>query len=216
MPQPTTASERSRQPKEIRTLVGQVTRYLGEAGVKPENLPVWRVPGANEIPVAVKGMLDGGSFHAVVALGVIVRGDTLHYEVLAYSTADALLRVSTDTGTPVINGIVVDLIERSSALLRDANPADIDAVRLHGGPLIQMSDEVWSEHLELKRFLRERLYRHYRVQRMTRKARTVVTDLYRAFMEDPMLLPDEHRAVGHVLDGDTQVVVVEALDDQFR
>jgi dGTPase len=95
----------------------------------------------------------------------------------------------------MINGIVVDLIERSSALLGDANPEDIDAVRLHGGSLIQMSDAVWSEHLELKRFLRERLYRHYRVQRMTRKARTVVTDLYRAFMEDPMLLPDEHRAV---------------------
>jgi 6,7-dimethyl-8-ribityllumazine synthase len=91
----------------VDALVEQVSAYLAQAGVKPENLPVWRVPGANELPVAVKGMLDGGAFHAIVALGVIVRGGTLHYEVLAYSTADALLRLSTDTSTPVINGIVV-------------------------------------------------------------------------------------------------------------
>jgi dGTPase len=99
----------------------------------------------------------------------------------------------------MINGIVVDLIERSSALVRDANPVDIEAVRAGGTPLIQMSDALWAEHLELKRFLRERLYRHFRVQRMTRKARSVVTDLYRAFMEDPMLLPDEHRAAAQRL-----------------
>jgi dGTPase len=94
----------------------------------------------------------------------------------------------------MINGIVVDLVERSAALLREDNPADVEAVRSRSGPLIQMSEDVRTEHLQLKQFLRERLYRHYRVQRMTRKARTVVTDLFRAFMEDPLLLPDEHRA----------------------
>jgi dGTPase len=94
----------------------------------------------------------------------------------------------------MINGIVVDLIERSAGLLREANPGDIESVRRHGGPLVQMSDAVQSEHLELKRFLREHLYQHFRVQRMTRKARAVVTDLFGAFVEDPMLLPDEYRA----------------------
>jgi dGTPase len=94
----------------------------------------------------------------------------------------------------MINGIVVDLVERSAALLREADPADIEAVRGQGGALIQMSETVRTEHLQLKQFLREHLYRHYRVQRMTRKARTVVTGLFRAFMDDPLLLPDEHRA----------------------
>jgi len=93
----------------------------------------------------------------------------------------------------MINGIVVDLIECSAGHLRETAPADIDAVRAHGSALIQMSEAVRAEHLELKRFLRENLYLHYRVQRMTRKARTVVTDLFRVFMEDPQLLPDEHR-----------------------
>ncbi len=94
----------------------------------------------------------------------------------------------------MINGIVVDLIECSSAHLQDADPADIDAVRLLGKPLVCMSEVMHSDHLELKRFLRENLYHHYRVQRMTRKARAVVTELFRAFMEDPLLLPNEHRA----------------------
>jgi dGTPase len=102
----------------------------------------------------------------------------------------------------MINGIVVDLIEHSSALLGDAAPADIDTVRAADGPLIQMSEAARAEHLELKQFLRDHLYRHYRVQRMTRKARTVVTDLFRAFTEDLLLLPDEHRAAAKRLEGE--------------
>jgi dGTPase len=93
----------------------------------------------------------------------------------------------------MINGIVVDLVEHSSGQLLQANPADIEAVRIQEGPLVSMGEAVHAEHLELKRFLRDRLYRHYRVQRMTRKARVVVTELFSAFMEDTLLLPDEHR-----------------------
>jgi dGTPase len=100
----------------------------------------------------------------------------------------------------MINGIVVDVIESSAARLAAAAPYDIDAVRMHDGPLIEMSDIVRSEHLELKRFLREKLYRHYRVQRMTRKARTVVTALFTAFMDDVLLMPDEHRNVARRLE----------------
>jgi len=100
----------------------------------------------------------------------------------------------------MINGIVVDVIESSSARLAAAAPADIDAVRAGDGPLIEMSEAVRTEHLELKRFLRENLYRHYRVQRMTRKARTVVTALFTAFMDDLLLMPDEHRDVARRLE----------------
>ena len=103
----------------------------------------------------------------------------------------------------MINGIVVDLIESTSARLAEASPADIDAVRLHGAPLVEMSSAVRAEHLELKRFLREHLYRHYRVQRMTRKARTVVQELFRAFMDDLLLMPDEHRASARRLEAES-------------
>jgi len=87
----------------------------------------------------------------------------------------------------------VDLVESTTARLKDAAPADIDAVRLHGAALVEMSDAKRAEHLQLKQFLREQLYRHFRVQRMTRKARTVVQQLFEAFMDDLLLMPDEHR-----------------------
>lgn len=70
-------------------------------------IEVWRVPGSNEVPIAVQGILRANELDAIVALGVIVRGDTLHYEVIAFSTADALHDVSLAHNTPVINGIVV-------------------------------------------------------------------------------------------------------------
>jgi dGTPase len=95
----------------------------------------------------------------------------------------------------MINGIVVDVIESSAGRIAAAAPESIDDVRAHPGPLVEMSEAVHSEHLELKRFLREKLYRHYRVQRMTRKARNVVSGLFSAFMEDVLLMPDEHREI---------------------
>ena len=92
----------------------------------------------------------------------------------------------------MINEVVVDVIRTSGGLLRKAAPADIDAVRAHGAPLIAMSAEVGAQHLELKRFLRERVYRHHRVLRMTSKARRVLASLFGAFMGDARLMPEEY------------------------
>jgi len=92
----------------------------------------------------------------------------------------------------MINEVVIDVIRTSAALLRAAAPADIDAVRAHGAPLIAMSAEISAQHLELKRFLRERVYRHHRVLRMTSKARRVLENLFSAFMGDTRLMPEEY------------------------
>jgi dGTPase len=102
-------------------------------------------------------------------------------------------RLVYETIRRMINEIVVDVIEASSRRLAEAQPAGIDDVRRHDAVLIQMSEGVRVASQELKAFLRENLYRHYRVQRMTRKARLVVQDLFRVFMEDLVLMPDEHR-----------------------
>ena len=97
----------------------------------------------------------------------------------------------------MINEVVVDVIRTSGGLLRNAAPADIDAVRTHGAPLIAMSAEVGAQHLELKRFLRERVYRHHRVLRMTSKARRVLESLFGAFMGDARLMPEEYYEAAH-------------------
>ncbi len=93
----------------------------------------------------------------------------------------------------MIDRVVNDVVVTSGERLRAAAPADIDAVRKHPHPLVGLGEEVSAEHLELKRFLRERVYKHYKVQRMTTKARRVVRELFAAFLADPNLMPPEHR-----------------------
>lgn len=92
----------------------------------------------------------------------------------------------------MIGRVVEDLIAASQAELESARPDSAEAVRRAGRKLIRFSREVGEAHAELKRFLREHLYRHNRVIRMTTKAQRTVTSLFEAFMEDPRLLPDEH------------------------
>jgi dGTPase len=89
----------------------------------------------------------------------------------------------------MINHLVSDLVGHSREQLRQAAPADIEAVRAAGRPLLGFSPAVREQNLELKRFLHQHLYRHYRVHRMTAKARRVVQALFQAFMADPRLLP---------------------------
>jgi len=94
----------------------------------------------------------------------------------------------------MINRVVADVITTTSAHIAEAAPSDIDAVRELPRSLVAMSEAVHAEHQELKRFLNEALYRHYRVLRMTNKARRVLKELFAVLLEDPDLLPSEHRA----------------------
>jgi dGTPase len=93
----------------------------------------------------------------------------------------------------MINEVVNDLIATTRERIAAATPADVDAVRAQPGPLVAFSERVGAEHRALKRFLHERVYRHFRVLRATTKAQRVVRELFRAYFDDPRLLPDEHR-----------------------
>jgi dGTPase len=96
----------------------------------------------------------------------------------------------------VINHLVTDLIDSSAERLKAAGVASIQEVRAQRAPLIGFSDATRDSNQALKSFLREHLYKHYKVQRMTSKARRVVHELFAAFFADPGLMPDEHRATG--------------------
>ena len=93
----------------------------------------------------------------------------------------------------MINHIVLDLIHTTQSHLAKAKPTSIDEVRAHSKPLVALSDECREEHLELKELLREQVYRHYKVLRMTAKARRVVHELFDAFFNDVTLMPSEYR-----------------------
>ncbi len=102
-------------------------------------------------------------------------------------------RVSHEIVRRMINHLVVDLVETSQARLAEYDPVDVSAVRACSGPLIGFSDGMKEKSLQLKRFLRKNMYRHYRVHRMTAKARRIIHALFDEFMNDPALLPDEAR-----------------------
>jgi dGTPase len=100
-------------------------------------------------------------------------------------------RVTHEVVRRLINCQVVDLVETSKHLLETHRPASLQSVREHTGPLISFSDSMRERNLELKRFLRQHLYRHYRVHRMTAKAVSVIHNLFDAFFNDPRLMPEE-------------------------
>ena len=93
----------------------------------------------------------------------------------------------------MINHQVTDLIEASQGRIEDFGPDNIDAVREAGRPLIDFSDNMEQYHLELKRFLRHNLYRHYKVQRMSMKADHIIGRLFSAFMDNRSLLPPAYQ-----------------------
>ena len=114
-------------------------------------------------------------------------------EVRAQFPAIGERRMVNETVRRMINALIVDLATETGRRIKAARPASIDDVR-QAGPLAAFSADVRKEADALKSFLLHNLYRHYRVMRMTTKARRVVTELFRAFLDEPRLLPIDHQA----------------------
>jgi dGTPase len=117
-----------------------------------------------------------------------------HAEVLAKYPLLAGRRLVYEILRRMINHLVGDLIDSSAARLAASGVRSIAEVRAHPGALIGFSDGTRESNHGLKTFLREELYKHYKVRRMTAKARRVVRDLFDVFFNDPTLMPDQHEA----------------------
>jgi dGTPase len=100
----------------------------------------------------------------------------------------------------MINHLVTDLIDSSQARLQSSGVRSIAEVRAHPGLLVGFSDATAKSNGELKNFLRESLYKHYKVRRMTSKARRIVRELFGAFFNDPGLMPEDHQETGERLE----------------
>jgi dGTPase len=99
-------------------------------------------------------------------------------------------RLVHETIRRMIDTLVMDLVRSSAENIRRQAPASIEEVRV-APPLVTFSPRIRAESQELQRFLREHLYRHYRVVRMSNKARRIVADLFAAFFSDIRLLPPD-------------------------
>ena len=93
----------------------------------------------------------------------------------------------------LIDGMVRDMVEGARARLEALAPRSPDAIRAAGAPIVAFSPRVADGLGQLREFLRERVYRHYKVSRMTLKARRVVRELADALLAAPECLPDGWR-----------------------
>jgi 6,7-dimethyl-8-ribityllumazine synthase len=84
-----------------------VEARLRQAGVKASNLKVVRVPGSHEVPWAAHALACTGRYDCVIALGVLIAGDTNHHEMVGQSVSQALQALALETRVPAVNGVIV-------------------------------------------------------------------------------------------------------------
>ena len=95
-------------------LLGGATDALKRHGVADEDIDVALVPGAFEIPLVTQQMAASGAYDVVLALGVIIRGGTPHFEYVAAEVSKGIAKVSLDASVPVMFGIITaDTIEQA-------------------------------------------------------------------------------------------------------
>ena len=94
-------------------LAGCLSR-LKELGAKDQQVEVFRVPGAFELPVAAKAAARAGRFNAVICLGCVIRGDTPHFDYVAGEAARGIQQVSIDEKLPIIFGVLTTETEQQA------------------------------------------------------------------------------------------------------
>jgi len=98
----------------VESLVEGAVDTLRRHGIPPEDIVIIRVPGAYEMPLAVKRVAETGEYNAIIALGAVIRGGTPHFEYVAGEAASGLGAISLDSDIPVSFGVLtVDSIEQA-------------------------------------------------------------------------------------------------------
>lgn len=92
-------------------------KALHESGVHEDNIVVAEVPGAFELPHAARELAKKHTVDAIIAIGCLVKGETMHFEYIADAVSNGLMRLNTDGDVPVIFGVLTCLTE-AQALAR--------------------------------------------------------------------------------------------------
>jgi 6,7-dimethyl-8-ribityllumazine synthase len=105
-------------------LVSELEKYaietLSKNGVKIANIATFTVPGSWEIPLFTQTIAESKKFDAVITFGVIVKGETYHFEMIANGSARALMQISLDYGIPVALEILA-VYDKKQAIERASN-----------------------------------------------------------------------------------------------
>jgi 6,7-dimethyl-8-ribityllumazine synthase len=103
-------------------LVRGARAALADAGVSSSDITIVRVPGAFEIPLAARRLARSGQYDAVVCLGCVIKGETMHFEYISSAVSHGIMAVSADTGVPVTFGVLTTLTEEQAIARADDGP----------------------------------------------------------------------------------------------
>lgn len=100
----------------VSRLIDGAMKALKEASADEGASEAFRVPGAFEIPLCAQKAAQSGKFDAVICLGVVIRGDTPHFEYIAATAARGISEASLRTGVPLLFGVITaDNVEQADA-----------------------------------------------------------------------------------------------------
>jgi 6,7-dimethyl-8-ribityllumazine synthase len=122
-------------------LLTACTAELVKLGVQRADMTIVTVPGALEIPLALQKLAGTGKFHALVALGAVIRGETYHFEVVSNESASGVMSVQLDTGIPVANGILTTDNDQQAAARMQEKGVDCARVAVEMANLLKAIDE---------------------------------------------------------------------------
>ncbi len=87
-------------------LLKSCTDELIKRGVSKKDIKVIKVPGAFELPYACKKLADTKKFNAIIALGAIIKGETPHFDFIAFACAQGIMEVGLESKLPVVFGVL--------------------------------------------------------------------------------------------------------------
>jgi len=95
----------------VNNLVSGIKKSLEECKVEEDNIFETEVPGSFELPLAARYLALSGTVDAIICCGVLIKGETLHFEYICSAVSDGLMTVGLQTATPVIFGVLTCLNE---------------------------------------------------------------------------------------------------------
>jgi dGTPase len=154
------------------------------------------------------------SIDEVESLPII--GDIYRHNYMLYPHVD-VQRIVYESTRSMINGLVSSLLSHTQSILRYHHIESVEQVRKMGIGLVGFPDEISKNHLVIKAFLMENMYRHYKVNRMSSKAGRVVRDLFIAYMDSPQCLPTMWQRKTCELDNPATVIAdyIAGMTDRY-
>ena len=184
----------------------------------------WPPLEGQAVDVADSIAYDSHDLDDGLAMGIISPADLEDLAIFRQAAADfasSLESLSPDqrirrTAKLLIQLMASSAIETSERALREAGVTSVDEVRRAPRRLVRLSDDLAGKVKELEAFLMQRVYRHYRVVRMTAKARRFLERIFEAYRTNPDMLPPEHHARAEA-EGLEQVITdyIAAMTDRF-